>query len=189
MPNHLVDTGTRVCEQCGAEYSRLPSRTISVFLVSRFCSHACMHLAREPISEKSCVACGQSFQRKKGRGGDHFATQRFCSYKCAARSRGNPRYRKIRVDGKQMQEHRYVMEQMIGRPLRPFESVHHKNGHRLDNQPENLELWATTQPYGQRVDDLIAFVVENYPAEVEARCQQWLSLHLPENLASKGQIA
>lgn len=65
-------------------------------------------------------------------------------------------------------QHRVVMEQLLDRPLHPFESVHHKNGIRHDNRPENLELWVSPQLRGQRADDLVAFVVEHYPEAVEA---------------------
>lgn len=65
-------------------------------------------------------------------------------------------------------EHRVVMEAMLGRPLEPHETVHHKNGVRHDNRPENLELWLR-QPPGQRIDDLIDFITTFYRAEVEAR--------------------
>lgn len=57
-------------------------------------------------------------------------------------------------------QHRIVMEQLLGRPLRPGENVHHINGIRSDNCPENLELWVSSQPSGQRVDDLVQWAYE-----------------------------
>lgn len=65
-------------------------------------------------------------------------------------------------------EHRVVMEEILGRPLEPEENVHHLNGRRDDNRPSNLELWVSPQPQGQRVADLVAWVVEHYRTEVEA---------------------
>lgn len=57
-------------------------------------------------------------------------------------------------------QHREVMAQILGRPLLRGETVHHKNGNRADNRPQNLELWVKSQPAGQRVEDLLAWAQE-----------------------------
>lgn len=69
-------------------------------------------------------------------------------------------YVRATIDGKTVFQHRYIMEQHLGRPLVKGENVHHKNGIRHDNRIENLELWITSQPSGQRVEDVLAWAQE-----------------------------
>lgn len=57
-------------------------------------------------------------------------------------------------------EHVLIMSKQLGRILTKEETVHHINGKRDDNRIENLELWSSSHPPGQRVVDKIKWAYE-----------------------------
>lgn len=93
--------------------------------------------------------------------------------KNTGRHRGSGGYTRLSIKGiGPVSEHRWTMQQILGRELLPGENVHHKNGVRTDNRPENLELWVSlgSQPKGQRVSDLIIYandIIARYGTDPE----------------------
>jgi hypothetical protein len=121
----------------------------------------------------SCERCGETFLGRPSK------PARFCSWTCASKVRGagvrakrdgKPGGKHIGSDGyvwvyfpehpaaaknRSVKEHRLVMEAQIGRYLYPWEQVHHRNGVKTDNRPENLELWVHKQPTGTRASETL----------------------------------
>lgn len=109
----------------GRQYLNWPAWDRAVF-----CSHACVQYAKSVQS----VIDGHTWKNAKG-----YVFLRLPQHPSAR--------------GRDIPEHRLVMERKLGRLMREGESVHHINGIRDDNRPENLELWSVSQPWGQRVSD------------------------------------
>lgn len=155
----------------------------------RYCSRECGYAGRmadaEARNEFTCIHCGKTMPSGRKASGYIRKSRRLCSTECRSAFRrikwrerhpnqqitkSNERHGRgyiyLCIPGtgtepsRQILEHRYVMEQRLGRRLRPEETVHHKNGVRDDNREENLELFSSRHGPGQRVSDKIAFAID-----------------------------
>jgi hypothetical protein len=136
---------------------------------------------RKPFATIVCKHCSKAFEARRfiksgpRRGmSSGFRQQSYCSGACRNLARETKKkfdrhgyvytYRpgSTKKNRVQVQEHRLVMEQKLGRRLTKSETVHHKNGDRADNSPENLELWASRHGKGQRVSDLFQFSANDF---------------------------
>lgn len=110
-----------------------------------------------------CAICKKQFYAPLNRLNKYKV--RFCSKVCAGTDRLNQlwadpnfllnkaanlklpyhKYVYINIDGKQIREHRYIMEQFLGRKLLKNEHVHHIDGNGLNNDINNLELLTNSE--------------------------------------------
>lgn len=73
-------------------------------------------------------------------------------------------YRLITVNGEQVYEHRHLMAEQSGRPLRADEVVHHIDGNTLNNAIENLEVLTRREHPTRHPDNLQAWQKAGLPA-------------------------
>lgn len=89
-----------------------------------------------------CKNCGREWPEPKSR--IKRGLGKFCSRDCYFEYDviTSTEYRWIRLgNGELMKEHRYVMEQYLGRKLHPGEVVHHIDGDKRNNDINNLMLF------------------------------------------------
>jgi len=121
------------CARCGGVFLTRPSEP------KTFCSHSCAQ-KNKPVRENS----------PKWKGGRSRDREGYVWLNVGPEYPGAVRRGHIWV----IKEHRKVMAEVLGRPLTRRENVHHLNGVKDDNRPENLELWVTSQPSGVRAVDV-----------------------------------
>lgn len=152
-----------------------------------YCSIPCSAIGRKKDGDErhktTCKNCGKEFYKTRRPGsGTVYGGQILCSRECHSewvgkvyRQKHGPAVVTKRVrrgyvmlhipaangtPHRDILEHRYVMEQHLGRSLTEDETVHHINGDREDNALSNLELWSSRHGPGQRADDKVAFAIE-----------------------------
>lgn len=138
---YASDRTQLTCEWCQCNFTIKSSMAKD----RKFCSRTCYIAHKKHIGRVKlvCDQCGKQFDRQKC---DVKETYNFCSRECQGifqrkdTSIVRDGYIKIWVGNEKILEHRYVMEQHLGRSLRDDEVVHHINGDKQDNRIENLQV-------------------------------------------------
>jgi len=151
--------GISICYKCGAQWTTLLSGENQTYPCKDCAgSKRCKCGNWTDNWQKKCNTCLDAIRDTGIDPSSRYVTQAgYAKVLCPEHHRANAKGYVL--------EHILVMEEMIGRRLTDDETVHHKNGVRYDNRPENLELWASNHPSGQRVTDLVAWakaILEKY---------------------------
>lgn len=135
-----------ICKECQIEFKHYIKKRKGEGV---FCSNKCKYAYGR--STVQCTNCGISVERLKSKLGRF--KNNFCGSGCCKKYYSGERhpmhkggninpdgYMRISVAGVSMLEHRYVVEQHIGRKLTSEEHVHHLDENKLNNDISNLKI-------------------------------------------------
>ncbi len=176
----VADCGRRLLARgyCQTHYERFRKDGVAGGPIQRYGASGCAVGGCE-LPHRSGGYCQRHYMRvwKTGDPGPVESTRRWKPDRVVSPRDGYARIRMpehSRADKSGMVlEHIPVLEAVLGRPIdwAAGEQVHHVNGVKDDNRPENLELWVTSQPRGQRPADLVEWardILARYADEVAA---------------------
>lgn len=134
-----------VCQHCGNEFF-VPQYDINCRPTIKYCSTSCYHAAsRKYPQDRKCLQCGKAFAVIA-----KHKDKKFCDVGCACAYRreqkriatlGADGYKRVWfADGSGEPEHRFIVEQMLGRKLEKDEVIHHIDGNRANNDISNLAI-------------------------------------------------
>lgn len=99
--------------------------------------------------EQECLCCGVDFYTTRNN---------FCSKKCVYEYRKKTSKHKLYIEGGYLVKyidgynkkgnaklHRLIVEENIGRKLKPNEIIHHIDGNKLNNNINNLQIMTTSE--------------------------------------------
>lgn len=157
--HHYLDLKPKPCPYCGETMVRKPGEKSSSFNRRKYCSHEHYVLdhkgrprlsTRAPSTPKPCGYCGELFERLPGETSSTFTRRVYCCkehMKLGISGENSAHYNPNAVKrtaggylrrGGQL-VHREVLENKLGRRLRPGEIAHHIDHDHKNNDPNNLE--------------------------------------------------
>lgn len=172
LPGRKHTGEDKPCEICGETiYVKVWQAKIGQ---GRFCSRDCFNVWQARDSRSlTCDWCGEPFQVRPS------SPSRFCSWDCQVEGKRtkaldrehngrrvqlrNPGYiyvwepdhpKAFMYDG-WYPEHRLVVEKQIGRVLETEEIIHHKDGQKDNNAPDNLQLVTKTEHQELTKDQIV----------------------------------